>query len=257
MPKESTDNLPKTERVCVIVPTYNNGGTVGEVLRGILRHTPDVIVVVDGSTDDTLRRIEELPPLRAVVAYERNRGKGHALRKGFAEAVRLGFDYAITIDADGQHYPDDIPLFIDAVARHPGSLIVGSRNLKSENMPGKSTFANRFSNFWFYVQTGRQLADTQTGYRLYPLRRLAGLSGITSRYEAELALLVFAAWHGVPLISVPVRVYYPPAEERVSHFRPGMDFFRISLLNTVLCIGAVFYGLPLRIYRMFNRCIRR
>ena len=112
-----------------------------------------------------------------------------------------------------------------------------------------SNFANKFSNFWFYVQTGKALEDTQTGYRLYPLHKLYGVGLLTSRYEAELELLVFASWHGVELVSIPVNVYYPPREERVSHFRPGKDFARISVLNTVLCFLAVVYGLPLRLGR--------
>ena len=123
-------------------------------------------------------------------------------------------------------------------------MIIGNRQLEGADRSGGSKFANQFSNFWFYVQTGRALKDTQTGYRLYPLRKLHGLSLLTSRYEAELELLVFASWHGVKIVSVPVGVYYPPRAERVSHFRPGMDFARISMLNTVLCMLAVVYGLP-------------
>lgn len=111
-------------------------------------------------------------------------------------------------------------------------------------MPRGNTFANRFSNFWFRLQTGIDLQDTQSGYRLYPLGALRGLGLITSRYEAELELLVFAAWAGTPIISVPVKVYYPPADERVSHFRPVYDFVRISILNTVLCVLALVYGYP-------------
>lgn len=104
-------------------------------------------------------------------------------------------------------------------------------------MPGTNTFANKFSNFWFAVQTGIRLPDTQTGMRIYPLQRLHGLSLLTSRYEAELELLVFAAWSNEKIIPVPVRVYYPSAEERISHFRPAYDFTRISILNTFLCFG--------------------
>ena len=106
------------------------------------------------------------------------------------------------------------------------------------------------------MQTGRKLSDTQTGYRLYPLKRLHGLSLLTSRYEAELELLVFASWHGVELVEIPIDVYYPPKEERVSHFRPGKDFARISVLNTVLCFLAVVYGLPLRLWRWVMKYVR-
>ena len=108
----------------------------------------------------------------------------------------MGFSYAITLDGDGQHYPSDICHFLTANQKHPGTLIIGSRRLEGVERSGGSKFANSFSNFWFWVQTGRKLPDTQTGYRLYPLKKLRGLSLLTSRYEAELELLVFASWPG-------------------------------------------------------------
>ena len=175
------------------------------------------------------------------------------MKKGLEKAKALGFGFAITIDSDGQHYPEDIPLFINALKQHPDALIIGSRNLNEENMPGKNTFANKFSNFWFKIQTGVKLPDTQTGYRLYPLNNLPNLNLLTSRYEAELELLVGAAWRGVDLIPIKINVFYPKAEERVTHFRPFWDFFRISVLNTFLCIMAVFYGLPSRLIRRARR----
>jgi uncharacterized protein (DUF2062 family) len=122
---------------------------------------------------------------------------------------------------------------------------VGERkNLENVERSKGSSFANSFSNFWFAVQTGQYLKDTQTGYRLYPLKKLRGLSLLTSRYEAELELMVFASWHGVKLVSEPVNVYYPPREERVSHFRPLPDFTRISVLNTVLVLYAFLFYYP-------------
>ncbi len=138
---------------------------------------------------------------------------------------------------------------IEASLQHPDDIIVGCRNLTTENMPRQNTFANRFSNFWFRLQTTRKLEDTQSGFRIYPLDSLYGMGLITSRYEAELELLVFAAWHGVGVQGVPVHVWYAPEGERVSHFRPFWDFFRISVLNTVLCFGALLVGLPLALLR--------
>lgn len=230
--------------ICVIVPTYNNAGTLADVLRRILVHTSSVIVVDDGSTDSTAQVLEPFRGQVTVLTHAHNRGKGNALRTGLEHARKAGFLYAVTIDSDGQHFPEDLPVFFSAVAENPGALIIGSRDIQAENMPGGSTFANRFSNFWFTVQTGIRLPDTQTGYRAYPLERLPNLRLLTSRYEAELSLLVFSAWKGVKLVPVPVRVYYPPAGERVSSFRPGRDFFRISVLNTGLCLLALVYGYP-------------
>ncbi|MCR5362912.1 MAG: glycosyltransferase [Bacteroidales bacterium] len=231
-------------RTCAIVPTYNNAGTVLDVIGRLRPFVADVIVVNDGSTDDTARLLATFADDASVtvVSYAKNRGKGHALKVGFRTAIERGFDYAITIDSDGQHFPEDLPLFADAMAANPGALLVGRRTLAATNMPGKNTFANYFSNFWFMVQTWQYLPDTQTGYRVYPLHRLCGLRWLTSRYEAELELLVLAAWRGVALANVPIRVYYAPRGERVSHFRPVWDFTRISLLNCVLCVLCICFG---------------
>jgi len=241
-------------KVCVVVPTYNNGKTIVSVVRRIAAFTPHIIIVIDGSTDDTRDRLAQLTDVSfETVDHATNKGKGHALLAGFRRAREKGFDYAVTIDSDGQHYPEDIPLLLEALESHPDALIVGARNLQEQNMPGGNTFANKFSNFWFTVQTGIRLPDTQTGFRLYPLKRLSGLRFVTSRYEAELELLVFAAWAGVELVSVPVRVFYPPQEERVTHFRPVADFARISVLNTILCLLAVVYGWPRRLWHQLKR----
>lgn len=234
-------------KVCVVMPTYNNGGTIRDVVERTMPFCDDIVVVNDGCTDGTPEILNDFKGQITVVEYGRNRGKGYALRCGFERAKKQGFDYAITIDSDGQHFPEDIPLFVEALKRHPKSLIVGSRNLKQENMPEKNTFANKFSNFWFRLQTGINLPDTQTGYRLYPLHQLPNLGLLTSRYEAELELLVGSAWRGTHLVPIAVNVFYPKAEERVTHFRPFWDFLRITLLNTCLCFGALFYGLPSRL----------
>lgn len=237
------------ESLCVVIPTYNNAATLRDVVERTFRQVRNIVVVNDGSTDGTAAVLAELQqqlPL-TVVCFPANRGKGSALVAGFRKARELGFRYAVTIDSDGQHYPEDIPLLIRAAAEHPDAIIVGSRDFAGKEISGSSLFANKFSNFWLAVQTGRRLPDTQTGFRLYPLHKLYGMGWITSRYEAELELLVYAFWHGVEAVSVPVNVYYPPREERVSHFRPGRDFLRISLLNTFLCFGAGFYGYPRRL----------
>ena len=231
------------------MPTYNNGSTLRDVVERTLTFCQDVIVVNDGCTDTSVEILASFGKKITVIDYGKNRGKGYALKKGLEKALELNFDYAITIDSDGQHYPEDIPLFINVLQQHPNALIVGSRNLNQENMPGGNTFANKFSNFWFKIQTGVYLPDTQTGYRLYPLKNLPNLSFLTSRYEAELELLVGAAWRGTDLLPIKINVFYPKSEERVTHFRPFWDFFRISVLNTVLCFVAVFYGLPSRLIR--------
>ena len=143
-------------------------------------------------------------------------------------------------------------IFLHSLKRfkaEPGSLIVGARNLTQENMPSKNTFANRFSNFWYWAETGIRLPDTQSGYRLYPVQELAKKAYITGRYEFEIEIMVRAAWSGIPVTSIPISVYYAPEGERVSHFRPAKDFTRISILNTFLVLISILYIKPRNFFR--------
>ena len=226
--------------ICVVIPTYNNGGTIIDVVNRSKNECDDIIVVCDGCTDSTLELLQEVKDI-TIVINPQNKGKGAALKRGFRKAMEMGFSYAITLDADGQHYPEDIPVLLEANIQHPGALIVGQRKgVENAERSFGSKFANAFSNFWFCVQTGRRLADTQTGYRLYPLKKLSCLSLLTSRYEAELELMVFATWHGVEIVSKQVDVFYPPKEERISHFRPVTDFSRIPVS---CCLSVCLYTL--------------
>ena len=171
MMNEELKKQLRNRGICVIIPTYNNDTTIKTVVEKSLLYCDDVIVVTDGCTDRTTDILEAIDGI-TIVSYPQNRGKGYALKMGFRKALEMGFSYAITLDGDGQHYPEDIPLFLKANREHPKSLIIGSRQLEGVDRSKGSSFANKFSNFWFYVQTGRALPDTQTGYRLYPLHRL-------------------------------------------------------------------------------------
>lgn len=242
--------------VCAVIPTYQNAKTLLQVVADVHRVVDTVFVVDDGSNDGTAALLDKATDNERpekVLTHPKNCGKGAALKTGLTYARQQGFRYAVTVDADGQHRANDIPALLKAVEEEPDALAIGSRGLQHENMPAKSTFANRFSNFWFALQTLQRLPDTQSGLRVYPLRRLHGLRWMSARYEAELTLLVFSAWAGVKLLPVPVSVYYPPRDQRVTHFRPGRDFTRISVLNTLLCLLMVVYGWP----RIFCRQIAR
>lgn len=230
-------------KVCVLIPTYNNAGTLGQVIDGVARYTDHIIVVNDGSADNTADILARYDFLK-IVSYPQNAGKGVALRRGFQFAVEKGYDYAITIDSDGQHYPDDLPAFLEKLEETPGAIIIGARNMEQASVPGKSSFGHKFSNFWFWVETGIKAPDTQSGYRLYPVRRLSGMRFFTTKYEFEIEVIVRAAWAGIPVTFVPVKVYYAPKETRVSHFRPFRDFSRVSALNTVLVFITFLYIKP-------------
>lgn len=238
---------------CVIVPSYDNAGTLGRVLQEVLDYCGDVIAVNDGSRDDTASVLAGFGTKIRVLTHPFNYGKGVALVNGLQYARQEGFRYAISIDSDGQHFPSDLPLFVAAIEEEPDSLLVGARNLQAEGMPGKNTFANKFSNFWYKLETGIKLTDTQSGYRLYPLGKIdLSSSHFTGGYEFELEILVFSAWKGIKVKNIPVHVYYPPAEERVSHFRPLRDFTKISILNTILVLYCFFWRWPVNFFRKLS-----
>lgn len=241
----------KQLKCCVLIPTYNNSKTIEAVIQSTLEYCDDIVVINDGCTDNTSEILAKYPQL-SVITHPVNQGKGVALRHGFAKAVELGFDYAISIDSDGQHYPKDFILFLDKIEASPGSLIIGARNMRVENVPNKSTFGNKFSNFWFWAVTGISLPDTQSGYRLYPVQRLKKIWLFTTKFELEIEVIVKAAWRGIPVVSVPVSVYYAPQGERVSHFVPSRDSTRISFLNTYLVLLAALFWRPVMIVRKMN-----
>ncbi|MBU2947943.1 DUF2062 domain-containing protein [Zobellia uliginosa] len=238
---------------CVLVPTYNNAGTLKRVLDSILERTNSIIVINDGATDNTAEILKAYPNIEQINLPE-NKGKGNALQKGFKAAISKGYDYAITIDSDGQHFPEDLSVFLEALLKEetPNVLYIGSRNMQQEDVPGKSSFGNKFSNFWFWFETGTKLQDTQCGYRLYPLKEIKDLNFYTPKFEFEIEVIVRLAWNGTLVKNVPVRILYDETE-RVSHFRTVPDFTRISVLNTWLVIIAILYIKP----RNFIRKIKK
>jgi len=245
-PTLSQQELLNSTNFCVIVPTYNNHKTLKKVLDSILDFTQNIIIVNDGSTDETSEILKQYSQFTQI-HHPKNIGKGRALRNGFRKAIEMHFEYAITIDSDGQHFASDIPNFIAEIQKEPNSLLIGSRNMTQENVPKKSSFGNKFSNFWFQFETGIKLEDTQSGFRLYPLK-LIPKQFYTNKFEFEIEVIVRSAWKGIEVKNIPIRILYDPAE-RVSHFRPFKDFTRISILNTVLVLNALLYIKPRDFFR--------
>ncbi len=238
----------------MLIPTFNNENTLAHVLDEVLTYTKDVVVVNDGSTDATSKLLKKYENLEIVTLSE-NRGKGNALKTGFKKAESLGYEYAISMDSDGQHYANDLPVFLDALegksAGDKELLVIGARKMDAPGIPEKSTVGNRFSSFWFWVETGIELSDTQCGYRLYPLKIVNSLNLYTSKFELEIEVIVKAAWQGVEVKNLPVKVLYDP-QERVTHFRPFQDVARITLLNIWFVGVAFFYIVPRNIFRKFR-----
>jgi predicted LPLAT superfamily acyltransferase/uncharacterized protein (DUF2062 family) len=220
---DSEDSL----RPLCVIPVYNHAGTLAALVRGCREQVADVLVVDDGSTD------ADVPLLLAeagatVLRHAANRGKGAALLTALAYAREKGFSHVITLDADGQHAPADLPRFLEALRGAPQALVVGVRDFSVPNVPGSSRFGRSFSNFWIALETGALCADTQCGYRAYPVGLVSQLRLAGRRYDFEVEILVRALWAGLPLVEVPVATWYAPPGERVSHFRKGLDNLRLS-----------------------------
>ena len=238
------ENNIKTLEVCVVIPTYNHAPFLEGVIKDCLQYPIHIIMVNDGSTDDTLSIIDRYKTKITLVSYEKNKGKGYALKQGAKKAKESGYKAIITIDSDGQHFASNIETLVNAALKNPDDIIVGSRGLKHKNMPKKNSFANKFANFWFGIQTFQKTPDTQSGFRYYPLKCFQGKIWFTNRYNFELEIMVRNVWNGIKIIPVPIQVYYAPTEERITHFKPSLDFFRISVLNTFLSVFAVIYFYP-------------
>jgi len=233
---------PKSEirngiRVIVVIPVYNHGATLRGVVEKVCGLHDAVMVVDDGSTDGGCETILDLDVHR--VHHGHNRGKGTAILSAAREAERLGMTHMVTLDADGQHDPGDLHLFISAMHRSPRAIVVGKRNFETGYVPSGSRIGRRISNFWLWVQTGRLLGDTQSGYRGYPVEVLKALKLRERRYAFENEVLAKGAWAGIELLEVDISTFYPADEERVSHFHLFNDNVRLSLLNARLTFRAM------------------
>jgi glycosyltransferase involved in cell wall biosynthesis len=223
----------KKASFAIIIPVYNHEHAVSDVIRKALCLNYPVFVVNDGSTDSTADRIRNLDGIR-LLQHKENRGKGAAILTGFAQAAQVA-DWAITIDADGQHDPQDALKLIRAIPENARPIMVGSREgMAGTHVPWTSRFGRGFSNFWVFLSGGPRITDSQSGFRIYPLPEAMDLNVTAKRYQFEVEILVKARWRKIPVIEAPIRVRYAPGKERISHFRPFIDFVRNTTTFTRL-----------------------
>ncbi len=218
-----------------IIPVYNNMKTLQSVVRGCKHQLENIVIVDDGSTDFEVSRIA-VDENVIVIKHPENKGKGLALITGFKYVEEQGGKYAITIDADGQHYPQDISKIVDKIEDQDDVIVIGSRDFSTENVPGKSKFGRNFSNFWFKVETGLSIDDCQSGYRAYPINYILKLNLKGKRYDFETEVITKAAWAGLRIETVNVGVHYAKKEERISHFKGFLDNLRISIMHAQLVL---------------------
>lgn len=235
-----------------MLPTYNNAPKLAAVLGAVSHLGRPILIVDDGSTDQTrsmLDAFEANPgefagdgsltiPVR-VVRHIQNRGKGAALRTGFAEAERMGFSHALTMDTDGQHAPADAAALLAAAEANPTALVTGCRNAQADDYPTASRIGRLMSNLCIFLSSGRRVEDSQCGYRVYPLGLVRTVRCWSGRFGYEAEILTRSGWAGCPLVQVPVQTIYPPAGERISHFRPVKDTIHGWSLHFVMSMRAV------------------
>ena len=229
----------KKNHFAFIIPVYNHAATVAQVVKDAQTLRFPVFVVDDGSTDNTYDQIKEIAGIH-IMRHQQNQGKGAAIMTGFAAASAVA-DWAITIDADGQHYPQDAMRLIKAIPKKIRPIVVGARaDMTGEHIPWTSRFGRKFSNFWVRTSGGPAISDSQSGFRIYPLPEALNWGTKARRFQFEVEILVQAKRKGIPVIEAPVRVNYNPNGERISHFRPFVDFLRNSSTFTRLIFRRIF-----------------
>ncbi|MDU9047318.1 MAG: glycosyltransferase family 2 protein [Candidatus Electrothrix sp. Rat3] len=237
----------------IIIPVYNHGRQIGEVVRKAQQLNLPIFVLDDGSTDTTPEVLASLDGIDGmnngitVLCHAENQGKGAALLTGFKAAAAQGHDWAVSLDGDGQHHPEDAEKLLHAVRGKERCLVIGKRQGMENNadVPWTSRFGRGFSNFWVWAAGGPWLADSQSGFRLYPLPEALHLHVQARRYQFEVEILVKARQQGLAVKEVPIRVVYQPKGVRVSHFQPWLDFLRNSVTFNSLIWK--------RIFRIFKR----
>jgi glycosyltransferase involved in cell wall biosynthesis len=230
MQRESQIEGPARPVAAVVVaPTFNNAVTLANVLDRILQLGLPIIAVNDGSTDDTaavLARCAASSPSVTVCTHAANRGKASALRTGFDKARTLGYTHAVTIDTDGQLSPEDIPALLQAAAKQPQALVIGTRDESAAGYPNRSRLGRRASNLLVRWESGVHVEDSQCGLRVYPLHFVQRAQCRADFYGYETEIITRAGWAEVPVVGVSVSCTYLPAGERVSHFKPWRDSLR-------------------------------
>jgi glycosyltransferase involved in cell wall biosynthesis len=214
-------------RSVVVIPAYDEARTIRELVRRVLAHCSEVAIVDDGSSDGTAEAVAGLPV--TLLRHNRNRGKGAALATGFEWALANGADAVATLDADGQHRPEDIPRLLAAAEMYPGRLVIGARLFGRETYPLARNFANKFADFWVAWAAGHSVADSQSGQRVYPaslLLKVARLRKRASGFTFESEIVICAAQLGFTTVAVPIEAIHC-ASGRQSHFRPTRDITRI------------------------------
>ena len=237
-------------KTVVVIPAYNEAATIRELAERVLKIVPDVVVVDDGSSDSTGEQLAGLPVV--VLRNERNLGKAASLWKGFEHALARGAQFMVTLDGDGQHLPEDMPRLLNTAERSPQTIVIGARLHDRKNFPPRRYYANQFARFWISWAAGYPIADTQSGFRVYPAFLFAKLTrrDVTwNGFVFESEVLIAAGAVGVRSIAVAIPGIYPKGL-RPSHFRPVADIARIVVMVAGRLLRRGMY--PMGLWRSLN-----
>lgn len=215
-------------KIVAIIPAYNEGETVKEVVNAVEPYVNQIIVIDDGSVDKTAHFAEQTSAI--VIRHPQNLGKGAACRSGFYAAVKLGFDAIIMLDGDGQHAPSDIPTFIqEAKSRKEACIVLGNRMSKVENMPLVRFLTNKSLSLLISFLARQTIQDSQCGFRLIFKEILEKVDYENNRYDAESEILVRAARAGFDIVEVPVKTIYNGEFSKIHVFWDTLRFIRFFL----------------------------
>jgi glycosyltransferase involved in cell wall biosynthesis len=237
-----------TSSYWVVIPSYNEAATVREVAVRARRHCPNVIVVDDGSADGTVQALAGLDV--TVLRNDENRGKAGSLMRGFDHALAHGAAGVMTLDADGQHAPEEIPSLLEQAAQYPDAFIIGARRRDQRQASFWRYAANRIADFWISWAAGKPIEDSQSGFRLYPMRLLRTVTiphGRHASFVYESEILIEAARQGFELKHVIVTVTSRSGPSP-SHFRPLADIAGIVRMVAWKLISRGMY--PRGLYRV-------
>jgi len=212
--------------LCAIIPCYNEAEAIGRIVRSVRQYVGTVIVVDDCSTDATSS--EAAAAGAHVVRHARNQGKGVALKTGFAVASSMNLAAAITLDGDGQHDTSEIPLFIESFGAASCDIVVGNRMKDTEPMPFVRRYTNRCTSWMISRMVGRDIFDTQCGYRLISLEFWKAVRLDCSRFDLESEILIKACRSGARLKQVQVRtIYFGNERSKINPFTDTIRFFHV------------------------------
>jgi len=245
----------KNNSYAILIPAYNEENTIRTVVQHCLHYCRHIVVVDDGSIDNTVANIQDLPI--TILHNGINRGKDASLLRGFSYCQHHQLDAIITIDADTQHNPDDIPKFLAAREQYPHHVILGARHINQKSAPFIRWFANRAADFFISWAAGKRIPDTQSGFRLYPVDFIPTIvrnASQNGKFIFESKVLIDAVKSDYPPVSLLIVTNYPD-NARASYFRPFIDTMHIVLMISQELLSRGFYpkGLWLALFKQAER----